>query len=455
MASTTDKTAKTPRRTPARKTSPYKPVDAVEVMAWGRRVGAVTLEPTKNYYAFQYDPSWIATGIELAPLAMPLAQADEPFLFTALPEPTFKRLPALLADALPDDFGNALIDAWMAERGIAKGAITPLDRLAYMGKRGMGALTFSPMRGPTPSKPTAIEMGKLVNAARMAVQGDFDGEDHTAAALRQIISVGTSAGGARAKATIARSVETDEVRTGQFDIPPGFEAWLLKFDGMGPDQQLGESKSYGRIEYAYYLMARAADIDMSPCELLEENGRAHFMTRRFDRTGNTRHHMQTLCAMAHLDYKQVATHSYNQLFQAAGALNLGREAMAQILRRMVFNVLAVNNDDHTKNFSFLLREGGRWELAPAYDVTFAFNPDNVWIKNHLMSVNGKFSNITRADVREVAERFDLLAELPETIDSISKAVARWPEFAARARVDPAERQRIGQHIAQHGNIFIG
>lgn len=455
MPSTNNKTVKTSRSTTGRRASPYKAVDTVEVVAWGRRVGAVTQEPTKNYYAFQYDPRWVATGIELAPLTMPLAQADEPFLFTDLPELTFKRLPALLADALPDDFGNALIDAWMADRGITKGAITPLDRLAYMGKRGMGALTFSPMRGPTPSKPTAIEMGKLVNAARMAVVGDFDGEDHTAAALGQIISVGTSAGGARAKATIARSTETGEVRTGQFDIPPGFEAWLLKFDGMGPDRQLGESKSYGRIEYAYYLMASAAGIDMSPCELLEENGRAHFMTRRFDRTGNTRHHMQTLCAMSHLDYKQVATHSYNQLFQAASALKLGREAMAQILRRMVFNVLAVNNDDHTKNFSFLLRQGGTWELAPAYDVTFAFNPDNVWIKNHLMSVNGKFSNITRADVREVAERFDLLAELPGVIDSVRGAVARWPEFSTLAKVDPAERQRIGQHIAEHGAIFTG
>src|SRR3990167_1267072 len=387
------------------RTSPYRSVDAVEVSAWGKRVGAVAREPTKNYYAFQYDPAWVKTGIELAPITMPLAQASEPFIFTDLPEPTYKRLPALLADALPDDFGNALIDAWMADQGITKTAITSLDRLAYMGKRGMGALTFRPLRGPSPSKPTAIHLGQLVEAARLAVMG-------------------------------------------QFDIPEGFEAWLLKFDGMGRDNALGPSKGYGRIEYAYHLMAAEAGIDMSPCRLLEENGRAHFMTRRFDREGNQRHHLQTLCAMAHLDYKQVATHSYNQLFQTANQLQLGRGALVEILRRMVFNVLAVNNDDHTKNFSFLLREGASWALAPAYDITHAFNPDNEWVKQHLMSVNGRFHQITRLDVREVADRFGLLSDVTDVIDKVQQAVGQWQGFAKRAGVDNAEAEAIASQIAE-------
>ncbi|PKO66685.1 MAG: type II toxin-antitoxin system HipA family toxin [Betaproteobacteria bacterium HGW-Betaproteobacteria-16] len=435
------------------KSTQYQSVDVVEVKAWGKRVGAVAREPTKNYYAFKYDPTWVKSGIELAPIYMPLAQASEPFLFTDLPELTYKRLPALLADVLPDDFGNALIDAWMADKGISKTAITALDRLAYMGKRGMGAITFSPMRGPTPSTPTALHLGKLVEAARHAVAGDFEGDDHASTALKQIIQVGTSAGGARAKATIAWNAETNEVRTGQFDIPEGFEAWLLKFDGVGKDQALGPSKGYGRIEYAYHLMAVDAGISMSPCRLLKENGRAHFMTKRFDREGNKRHHMQTLCAMAHLDYKQVATHSYNQLFQTAEQLHLGQAAMEEILRRMVFNVLAVNNDDHTKNFSFLLRQGGSWELSPAYDITHAFNPDNEWVKQHLMSVNGHFDQIARGDVRVVAERFGLLKELPEVVDQVRDAIAQWHKYANRAGVDSAETELIANHIADRAQQF--
>lgn len=442
-------TAKKTRRTA------YKSVDAIEIKAWGKRVGAVAREPTKNYYAFEYDPAWIRSGVELAPIAMPLAQADEPFIFTELPEATFKRLPALLADALPDDFGNALIDAWMADRGIRKDAVTALDRLAYMGKRGMGALTFGPMRGPIPTKPMAVEMGSLVEAARKAVHGDFDGDDHAQAALKQIIQVGTSAGGARAKATIAWNPTTEEVRTGQFDIPEGFEAWLLKFDGMGTDNQLGPSKSYSRIEYAYHRLARAAGVDMSDCRLLRENGRAHFMTRRFDRTGNQRHHMQTLCAMSHLDYKQVGTHSYNQLFQVANTLRLGQEAMVQILRRMVLNVLGVNNDDHTKNFSFLMRQGGPWELAPAYDITHAYRPGSEWVAEHQMSINGKFDNITRTDVRSVAERFDLLAELPDTIEQVRDAVAQWPALARAAEIDASEIETINGHMVERAKIFTG
>jgi len=288
----------------AKRASPYQRVEKIEVSIWGRFVGALALDPGLGYYVFAYDREFGRSGIELSPLRMPVNTTEEPFVFMDLPEATYKRLPALLADALPDDFGNALIDRYMASVGISPKQITALDRLAYMGKRSMGALEFKPTRGPRAQKPTALQMHSLVEEARKAVSGNFDDDDHTSAALRSIIDVGTSAGGARAKAVIAWNPETEEIRSGQMDAPEGFEHWLLKFDGMGKDRELGASQDYGRIEYAYHLMARAAGIDMAECRILKENGRAHFMTRRFDRSGGaSKHHMQTLCAMNHLDYK--------------------------------------------------------------------------------------------------------------------------------------------------------
>lgn len=415
----------------------HKPVTAVEVRLWGRRVGAVALDPRLGFYAFEYDPTFVTQGIEVAPLTMPLAQAADPFIFADLPTATFKRLPALLADALPDDFGNALIDAWMANKGIAKDAITPLDRLAYMGKRGMGALEFRPARSPKVASHTAIKLSRLVESARMAVQGQIDTDPHAQAALAQIIQVGTSAGGARAKAAIVWNRETNEIRAGQFDADLGFEHWLLKFDGMGADSELGASTDYGRIEYAYSLMAGAAGINMAPCRLLEEGGRAHFMTRRFDRMvdgeGKTvRHHMQSLCAMAHLDYKQKATHDYAQLLQTVQRLKLGHDALAETFRRMVFNIAAANCDDHSKNFSFLLPAGSRqWCLTPAYDITHAYNPKGEWTYQHLMGVNAKFAGITRDDLLRVADRF-AIGPAPKIIDTVAETIADWPKFAHEA-----------------------
>lgn len=425
----------------------HKPVTAVEVRLWGRRVGAVALDPRLGFYAFEYDPAFVKQGIEVAPLTMPLAQGGDPFVFADLPAPTFKRLPALLADALPDDFGNALIDAWMANKGIAKEAITPLDRLAYMGRRGMGALEFRPAHGPNVASHTAIKLGRLVASARLVVEGQIDTDPHAHAALAQIIQVGTSAGGARAKAAIVWNPDTDEIRAGQFDADPGFEHWLLKFDGMGADRELGASQDYGRIEYAYSLMARAAGIAMSSCRLLEEGGRAHFMTRRFDRTvgadGNTvKHHMQSLCAMAHLDYKQKATHDYAQLLQAIQRLKLGHDALAEAFRRLVFNVAAANCDDHSKNFGFLLPAGRReWQLTPAYDVTHAYNPQGEWTYQHLMGVNGKFANITRDDLLRLADRF-AIGPAPKIIDKAIEAIADWPKFGRQAGLGAAAIQSI-------------
>lgn len=422
----------------------YKPVTAIEVTLWGRIVGAVARDPRLDYYAFEYAPDFVKSGIEPAPLTMPLATARDPYVFTDLPELTFKRLPALLADALPDDFGNSLIDAWMAGKGVEKSQVTALDRLAYMGKRGMGALEFKPARSPATRSETAIELATLIESARRAVCGELGDDQLARAALAQIIKVGTSAGGARAKAAIAWNPTTNEIRAGQFDVADGFEHWLLKFDGMGSDRELGGSQDYGRIEYAYYLMACAAGIPMSPCRLLEENGRAHFMTKRFDRDGNRKHHLQTLCAMAHLDYKQRNSHDYNQLFLTSNRLRLGYDALEDTFRRIAFNVMAANCDDHSKNISFLLREGSAWELAPAYDITHAHNPDGEWTHQHLMAVNGKYVGITRTDMLTVAERFGI-GTAPKVLQQVGDAVSAWPDFAMQAEVSLHEVERIRTH----------
>lgn len=407
----------------------------IEVRIWGQRVGAVAPDPRLGCYVFAYDPAWRHSGIELAPLTMPLADTQTTFAFPNLAEPSYHRLPGLLADALPDDFGNALIDAWMAGKGVDKNAVTTLDRLAYMGKRGMGALEFKPARGAHRESVEPLQMQTLVEAARKVIQGDLSGDVHAQAALANIIRVGTSAGGARAKAVVTWNPQTQEIRSGQFEAAAGFEHWVLKFDGMGKDLELGCSADYGRIEYAYHLMAKAAGIHMSECRLLEENGRAHFMTHRFDRevsgVGTLKHHVQTLCAIDHLDYKQRATHAYAQLFMVIAKLKLGDEANSQAFRRMVFNVMAKNCDDHSKNFAFRLKQGQTWELAPAYDLTHAHNPQGVWTYQHLLSVNGKFSNITRADLLQEADRFGVRRPL-DLIADVQAALESWPRFAAEA-----------------------
>ena len=380
---------------------------------------------------------------------MSLRESRSVYVFPALPEATYFRLPALLADALPDDFGNALIDAWMAQRGIGKSSVTVLDRLAYMGKRGMGALEFRPARGAHKESSAPVEIKELVEEARRLVQGTFSVDHEAKAALANIIKVGTSAGGARAKAVIAWNPATDEVRSGQFDAAPGFEHWLLKFDGVGKDEELGTGEGYGRIEFAYYLMATAAGIRMSDSRLLEENGRAHFMTKRFDREvigGKTlKHHIQTLCGINHLDFRQRDTHDYSQLFMTASELGLDDDALSQIFRRMAFNVMGRNCDDHTKNFGFILRQGQPWNLSPAYDVTHAHNPMGEWTYQHLMSVNQKFTDISKADLLEVADRFGV--RKPESVLSdVRSAIDSWSQFAKRANLAPSLQERVAKDL---------
>ena len=412
----------------------YQPVDAVEVSVWGMRVGAVALDPASGYYAFEYYRDWIARGIELAPLTMPAAPGAR--VFPGLPAETFHRLPALLADSLPDDFGNALIDAWLAGQGVKRSDVSPLDRLAYMASRAMGALEFRPGRGPRHRVPSVIELGSLVQGAREVIGGRFGTEHSTESALQSLIQVGTSAGGARAKAVIAWNRATDQIRSGQLPADPGFEYWLIKLDGIGRDSELGSGESYGRIEYAYSLMARAAGVEMTECHLLEENGRAHFMTRRFDRAQDgAKRHTLTLCDLAEIDFRKRGVNDYAQLFQAADELGLDAATREQLFRRMTFNVLGRNCDDHTKNHSFLL-DGptAAWRLSPAYDVTFAYNPSGEWTYQHLMAVNGKFADIGRGDLLAVADRF-LVPRPAAVIREVAAAIANWPDCAREAGLD--------------------
>jgi serine/threonine-protein kinase HipA len=430
----------------------YQPVDVVEVLAWGRRVGATALDPTSGWYAFAYDPGWLATDIELAPLHMPLRR--EPYQFPQLARATFHGLPALLADSLPDAFGNALVDAWMAQQGIAADRITPLDRLAYAADRAMGALEFRPpARDTEGTAPTAVQLADLVVAARRTVHGQFDTDATAHAALQQLIHVGTSAGGARAKAVVAFNPATSQVRSAYGPAEPGFEHWLIKLDGVsatgmdGREDRLGESAPYGRIEYAYSLMAAAAGIDMAPCQLLAEGPRRHFMTRRFDRgPAGERHHVLSLCAMAHLDFNMTGAHSYDQYLQTVTALGLGPDALQQAYRRMVFNVMAVNRDDHTKNFAFLREQGGGWQLAPAFDVTHAYHPLSRWTSRHLMAVNGRFEGITLADLFAVGERHEVPA-YKRCVREVRTAVEGWREFATRAEVFDGAADGIAADIA--------
>jgi serine/threonine-protein kinase HipA len=414
-------------------TVPYTPVDLIEVRAWGRTVGAL-IPGRARAYAFEYDPAWVRSGVELAPIIMPLAR--QIYSFPNLNPDTFQWLPPMIADSLPDRYGNGLIDAWMARNGVIPGQITALDRLAYLGRRGLGALEFEPDNSPNTAVPSAIDMRELVETARRAVHGTLDTDATSAAALEGIISVGTSAGGARAKAIINYNPQTEEARSGHISPEEGFQPWLIKFDGIGTDRQLGHTQVYGRIEYAYSLMAGDAGIRMSETRLLRESGRAHFMTKRFDREGDHRLHMQSLCALAAVDFNATATNDYTQYFSAIRELGLADAELAQAFRRMVFNVAASNCDDHSKNFAFLMDETGVWSLAPAFDITYAYNPASEWTHQHLMSVNGKFVGITKQDIIDVADRFDI-SGAAAVITEVEDVTQRFAQFADIAGI-PAE-----------------
>ncbi len=409
----------------------YVPVKGVRINAFGQEVGAIALDPGTGFYAVEFRKDWLALGINLSPLQLSLKNPG-PYLFVNLPRDTFYRLPAFIADMLPDAFGNALVKAELVKRGLTAASITPLDRLAYQATRGMGALEFKPDRGPKTKNATAIDLAELVSAARAVIHEQATTDAQSKTALAHLIQVGTSAGGARAKAVIAWNPKTNEIRSGQLEADPGFEHWLIKFDGTTDDLKLGSSNGYGRIEYAYYLMAVEAGLDMTECRLWEENGRAHFMTRRFDRSANhTKVHRQSLCAIAHLDFRQLNAHSYEQAFDTINRLNLGSAARDMMFRQMSFNVAAANCDDHTKNIAFLMDQQGQWSLSPAYDITHAHNPNGEWTYQHQMSVNGKFKEITAEDLLKVADRF-AVARAREAIIQVRTAISNWQLHAAAA-----------------------
>jgi serine/threonine-protein kinase HipA len=420
-----------------------------EVRLWGRTIGAVSLEEGRDVATFQYDAAFARSGIQLSPLTMPLG--DGVYEFPALSRTTFHGLPGLLADSLPDKFGNALIDAWLATQGRAPDSFSAVDRLCYTGTRGMGALEFAPVLGPKARKASRIEVDALVRLAgevlthRNKLKGHFRAADRQKA-LRDILSVGTSAGGARAKAVIAWNRTTHEIRSGQVAAGEGFDYWLLKFDGVdgNKDKELEDPKGYGAIEYAYHLMARAAGITMSECRLLEESGRRHFMTRRFDRLdGGEKLHMQSLGALAHYDFNQAGAHSYEQALFAIRRLDLPMAAVEEQFRRMAFNIVARNQDDHVKNIAFLMNKRGEWSLAPAFDVTYSYNRSGAWTATHQMTLNGKRDGFDLADFEACAKAGLMKRGRARTIlEEVIAAVTRWPEFAAEAKLTAAWRDTI-------------
>lgn len=428
-----------------------------EVRLWDRTIGAVALEDGRDVASFQYDPTFVSSGIEVSPIVMPLR--DTVYSFPALPRGTFHGLPGLLADSLPDTFGNALINAWLATQGRTPADFNAVERLCYTGTRGMGALEFVPVLGPRPRKASMIEIGALVRLASEVLTHRHDLLEHFHShgkerALRNILSVGTSAGGARAKAVIAWNPTTNVVRSGQIAAGEGFEYWLLKFDGVSgnKDKELEDPKGYGAIEYAYYLMARAAGITMMESRLMEENGRRHFMTRRFDRLpGGEKLHMQSLGALAHYDFNQAGAYSYEQALLTARQLHLPMASVEELYRRMVFNIIARNQDDHVKNIAFLMNKHGEWSLAPAYDVTYSYNPSGAWTASHQMTVNGKRDGFTRADLDACAKSALIQrGRAASIIHDVIAAVARWPEFASQAGLSEAWTATIS---ATHRRTF--
>ncbi|RTY67158.1 type II toxin-antitoxin system HipA family toxin [Flavobacterium sp. LS1P28] len=419
------------------------------VKIWNETVGAVAWNTETGVASFEYEAKFLAKNWDLAPLKMPANNArGRIFTFTELKEiKTFKGLPGLLADVLPDDYGNQLINSWLAQNGRPENSMNPVEMLCFIGTRGMGALEFEPSQFNVNKRAFDIEVDSLVAISQKML---YKREGFTAnlnqneqEAMMNILKIGTSAGGARPKAIIAYNEKTGQVKSGQTNAPKGFEHWLIKLDTVS-DVQFGASTGYGRIEMAYYLMARAAGIEMMECRLYEENGRAHFMTKRFDReNGDQKHHIQTLCAMQHYDFNQITSFSYEQLFQTMRLLKLPYPQAEQLYRRMVFNVIARNCDDHTKNFAFRLKKEGDWELSPAYDICFAYRPDSDWVSQHNLSINGKRTYITREDLLTVAKSMNI-KKANTIIQQIDQAVKRWYEFAEAANVENKMKESIAR-----------
>lgn len=419
-------------------------VNLANVKIWDNIVGYLLWREETETATFEYAPEFKRLGLDLSPIEMPISQ-QRVFAFSNISRETFLGLPGLFADSLPDAYGKALLDRWLASNG--RHFANPVERLCYQGKRSMGALEFEPAPNDNLESSNNIEIDSLVTTARKVLnqkEAFSTNMSDTKEALINIIKVGTSAGGQRAKAIIAYNDETKEVRSGQIEAPEGFEHWLLKLDGV-TNSELGDPQHYGKIEYVYYLMAKEADIEMSECRLLEENGRAHFMTKRFDRQKNHKIHMQTLCGIAHYDYKMLRAYSYEQAFQVMRRLRLPYNQAEEMYRRMVFNVIARNQDDHTKNISFLMNRSGKWSLSPAYDVSWAYNPQGNWTSKHQMSINNKWDEITRADLIATAKNMNI--KRPELIiEQVIDSVNLWYKFAKEYEIPNDTIKQIGDTL---------
>ena len=424
--------------------------ETAKVILWGSEIGAVAWMPDRGVGVFQYTPEFAQSRIEPSPLMMPLTDAS--YEFPSLSRETFKGLPGMLADSLPDKFGNALINAWLSRQGRDPGSFTPVERLCYTGTRGMGALEFEPHLGDVATTARKIEIESalinLINRVlddRIALAGKFTGDDDQRV-IEDILRVGTSAGGARAKAVLAWNSETQEFRSGQAAAPKGFSHWLMKFDGVtgNKDKEVADPQGYGRIEYAYYLMAKAAGIEMNECRLHEEGGRAHFMTKRFDRTQDgDKLHMQSLGAMMHYDFNMNGAYAYEQALQTIRRLGLPRSDMEQQIRRTYLNILARNQDDHVKNIAFLMNRKGEWRLSPAFDVAYSYNPTGSWTSQHQMSLSGKRDRFSVDDLIKYAGIGDVKKTKARNILSeVSHAVADWKKFASDAGVSRSDADRI-------------
>lgn len=401
-------------------------VTTAEVYLWEHHVGTVFWNEAQQVASFEYEPSFLGKGLKVAPITMPLT--EDIYSFPALPQRTFMGLPGMLAEALPDAFGRALLDNWLAAQG--RQDANPVERLCFQGQRSMGALEFVPSKERILNAQQAIEVGSLVDAAREALHNKesfVTNISNSDEALLDIIRVGTSAGGQRPKAVIVYNDATGEVRSGQTTAPEGFDYWLIKLDGVY-NKELGDPMHFGEIEYVHYLLAKEAGINMTECRLYREHDRAHFMTRRFDRVNGHKLHMQTLCGIAHYDFNMLHAYSYEQAFGIMRRLRLTYPEAEEFYRRMVFNVVARNQDDHTKNISFLMNRKGEWRLSPAYDMSWAYNPNGGWTATHQMSINNKWDNITREDLLNVAYEMNVKGA-KKIIDQVVDAVSQWRRLA--------------------------
>jgi len=414
------------------------------VYLWGKLVGTVVLPPGESVTVFSYDKGYVRSGIEFAPVTMPLS--DRNYTFPALAAGTFHGLPGALSDSLPDKFGNAVINAWLSSQGKTSGDFNVIDRLCYVGSRGMGAVTFEPAEDIVDYGQSGIELDLLVKAASDILSRRNFSADIKSGGLDSLIRVGTSAGGARAKALIAWNEETGEIRSGQADAPEGFSQWVFKFDSVtgNRDKEAEDVAEYTVIEYAYSLMAKACGIEMTECRLYEENGRKHFITKRFDRTDSGgRIHMLSLAGMANYDYNIAGQVGYEECSRIMRMLNCFASDSEQLYRRMVFNCVAQNNDDHVKNISFLMDRKGNWKLSPAYDVTYAYNPKGLWTGQHQLSVNGKRTCITKDDLKKAASAMDISDKDAELIiDDTISVVGQWPEFAKQAGLSDSRTREV-------------